>query len=61
MTYKKKAFYDYPVMNGIGLKFDENNTSFIRQVNSYMQINGNIVKENEIDVDNLYENEIMKK
>ena len=61
MTYKKKAFYDYPVMNGIGIKLDENNTSFIRQENSYMQINGNIIKENELDVDNLYENEIMKK
>lgn len=60
MTYKKKAFYNYPKMNGDNLKFDRNN-AFIRQSKSYMEINGDIIDEKEIDVDKLYENEIMKK
>lgn len=61
MTYNKKSFYDYPTINGENLKFDNQNSSFVRQINSFMKINGNIIGETELDVDNLYENEIMKK
>jgi hypothetical protein len=61
MSYQKKSHYKKSSLIGMNIGFDNKENSYSRQKNSIMTLNGNLVQENEINVDLLYENEIMKK
>ncbi len=61
MSYRKKDFYSQPEFYGKNIITDNKKSAFLRQVETAMEINGNLIKEELINIDELYENEIMKK
>ena len=62
MTYKKKSFYQKPSsLFGENIEFDLKNVCCLRQINSKMFINSEAIGESPLNVDNLYNEGIMKK
>jgi hypothetical protein len=61
MTYQKKSFYGAPTLTGNNISFDNIDLSCLRQINSNMIVNKITIESSNIDVDNLYQSEIMKK
>ena len=61
MTYQKKSFYGVPSLTGNNISFDKIDSSLLRQKKSYMTVNNEVVKESDIDIEELYQSEIMKK
>jgi len=61
MTYQKKSFYGVPTLTGNNISFDKIDSSLLRQKKSYMTVNNEVVKESDIDIEELYQSEIMKK
>ena len=61
MTYQKKSFFGASNLSGENLLFDNNENCCFNQINSTMNVNGNQITGSELDVDKLYQSEIMKK
>jgi len=61
MTYQKKSFYDKSSLIGENIIFDDKRDCCLRQSLSKMIINGDLIEEQEINIDLLYATEIMKK
>ena len=61
MTYQKKSFYGAPTLTGNNISFDNLDSSCLRQINSNMTVNKVTIESSNIDVDQLYQSEIMKK
>ena len=61
MTYQKKSFYKKSELIGLNLRFDDDSKCCLRQTGSKMEVNKMIINERRINIDSLYQNEIMKK
>ena len=61
MSYSKKDFYNNPKFYGKNIITDSTKNAFARQVETIMEVNGNLIREELINIDDLYEGEIMKK
>ena len=62
MSYIKKDFYNYPSLIGHGIKINPiKKNAFIAQEKSFMSLNSRIIDTEQIDVEDLYQNEVMKK
>lgn len=61
MSYSKKHFYNSPSLYADKLKVDSSDNAFTREKNTLMVVNGEIISETKINVDEMYSNGIMKK
>ena len=61
MSYMKKTFYYFPMVELSNVKVATLGNAFSRQIGSYMRINDTEIPAKSIDVKRLYNNEIMKK
>jgi hypothetical protein len=60
MAYIKKNFYGYPQLEVVESRFDVT-PSFVRQIGSYLSVDGEAIPEENVDVEALYQADIMKK
>ena len=62
MAYLKKDFYTQPSMTGVNIEIEPNKAdAYLAQKDTYMLINNKQVDTKEINVEALYQSEIMKK
>ncbi len=61
MSYMKKTFYSPPKIKLENVDVAKNKNAYLRQIDSEMYINGNLIPSQPIDVDNLYNTATMKK
>ena len=62
MSYVKKDFYTQPSLIGIGIEiYPIKKNAFLAQEKTFMSLNSIIIDTEQIDVEGLYKNEIMKK
>ena len=62
MAYLKKDFYTQPSMTGVNIEIEPNKAdAYLAQKDTYMLINNQQVDTKEINVEALYQSEIMKK
>ena len=62
MSYVKKDFYTQPSLIGIGIEiYPIKKNAFLAQEKTFMSLNSILIDTEQIDVESLYKNEIMKK
>lgn len=62
MTYVKKDFYGQPSFKGIDIDINPiKKDAFVAQEKTLMSVNYKLIEPEKVDIDNLYQNEVMRK